>query len=328
MITPATLAVALLMAGVALPIASQHAPAATVVQPPAPQPTATAVSPPTFTDTKPRDYAGLHNVVAYHTGFFSGSVPEGDTGFDTLKALGIKTIITVDGAEPDLAAAKARGIRYIHLPIGYNGFDEQRKLELTRATRDAMKDGPVYIHCHHGKHRSAGAAAAIAASLGWITPDQGVARMKVSGTAPNYKGLYTCAAESSVLGTDVIDAVPTHFPEISRPAGLVKSMVEIDDAFEHLKLIEKAGWKSPADHPDLVPVSEAGRIADLYRLLETNDRVAAKPAEFLTLLKQAGAEAQAIEDLLAAPSRDTVKLADQLKLLGASCKDCHAKYRD
>jgi hypothetical protein len=295
-------------------------------QPPAaPAPTVAAPSP---ADAKPRDFLGLHNVVAYYANFLSGSVPEGDAGFDTLKGMGIKTIISVDGAEPDLAAAKARGIRYIHLPIGYNGFDEQRKLELTRATRDAMKDGPVYIHCHHGKHRSAGAAAAIAASLGWMTPEQGVARMKVSGTAPNYKGLYTCAAESPALDADVIDAVPASFPEISRPAGLVKSMVEIDEAFDHLKLIEKAGWKTPADHPDLVPVSEAGRIADLYRLLETNDRVAAKPADFLTMLKQAGAEAQAIEDLLAAPGRDAAKLADQFKLLGASCKDCHAKYRD
>jgi hypothetical protein len=95
--------------------------------------------------------------------------------------------------------AKARGIRYIHLPIGYNGFDEQRKLQLVRATRDAMVQGPVYIHCHHGKHRSAGAAATIAASLGWLSPAESVDRMHVSGTAANYTGLYACASSATIL---------------------------------------------------------------------------------------------------------------------------------
>lgn len=299
-------------------------------QPGQPEPTAVAppVAAPAVSDTAPRDYAGLHNVVAYYANFLSGGVPEGAAGFDTLKAMGVRTIISVDGAEPELAPARARGMRYIHLPIGYNGFDEKRRLELVRAARDAMKDGPVYIHCHHGKHRSAGAAAAIAASLGWITPAEGVERMKVSGTAPNYKGLYSCASESVTLDASIIDAVPADFPEVSRPAGLVKSMVEIDEAFEHLKLIEKSAWAAPADHPDLVPVSEAGRIADLYRLLESNDRVKDKPDDFRAMLAQARDHAQAIEDLLAAPTPDAAKLGVQFKLLSASCRDCHSKHRD
>src|SRR5262245_27751574 len=133
---------------------------------------------PSVTEDQPREYPGIHNAVAFHPGFVSGSAPDGDAGFDTLRAMGVKTIISVDGAQPEVAQAQARGIRYIHLPIGYNGFDEQRRLQLVRATRDAMKDGPVYIHCHHGKHRSAGAAATIAASLGWESPEQGVDRMK------------------------------------------------------------------------------------------------------------------------------------------------------
>ena len=98
-----------------------------------------------------------------------------------------------------LDKAKARGMRYIHLPIGYNGFDEARKLELVRATRDSMATGPVYLHCHHGKHRSAGAAGTVAVSLAWLTTDQAVERMKVSGTAPNYKGLYACTSHAVVL---------------------------------------------------------------------------------------------------------------------------------
>lgn len=283
---------------------------------------------PSPTDPEPRDYPGLHNAVAFHEGFVSGSVPEGDEGFDTLKAMGIKTIISVDGAEPDVERARARGMRYIHLPIGYNGFDEQRKLQLVRAARDAMKEGPVYIHCHHGKHRSAGAAATIAASLGWLSPEYGVSRMKVSGTAPNYRGLYTCASEARVLHAALIDSVPADFPSVWKPSGYVKGMIEIDEVFEHLKAIEKAGWTTPKNHPDLVPVAEAGRLADLYRVLAATDYVRAKPSGLADLMEESRARAQGLEDLLAEDQPDTAKLSAQFKLVAASCKDCHAKFRD
>jgi hypothetical protein len=283
---------------------------------------------PAMTDDVPRDYKGVHNVVAFYDGYWSGSVPEGDAGFDTLKSMGVKTIISVDGAEPDVDLAKARGIRYIHLPIGYNGFDEKRKLELVRATRDAMNDGPVYIHCHHGKHRSAGAAGAVAASLGWITPEKAVDRMKVSGTAPDYKGLYSCTANAAPLDSKTIDAVPADFPEVSHPASFVKSMVEIDEINDHLKAIEKAGWIAPTDHPDLVPVAEAGRLADLFRFVSQSEKALGHPADFAAALKLDGERLQALEEMLAAGEKDAKKLSDQYKLITTSCKDCHAKYRD
>lgn len=287
-----------------------------------------AITPPTLADPAPREYPGLHNVVAFHKGFYSGALPEGPEAFASLRAMGVKTIITVDGAEPDVAAAKAQGIRYIHLPIGYNGFDEARKLQLVRATRDALKDGDVYLHCHHGKHRSAGAAAAVAASLGWLTPDEGVARMKVSGTAPNYKGLYSCAANSNILASDIIDAVPARFPEVSKPESFVLAMVQIDEGTDHLKLIEKSGWLAPSDHPDLVPAAEAGRLADHLRDLITGKRTAREPQGFADSMRISHEQAQALEDTLAAPTLDAAKASSQFKLVVASCKDCHTRFRD
>lgn len=306
--------------GAAVPVGGVGAAAA--------RPVRTPLAMPAITETAPRDYPGLHNAVTYHEGFVSGSVPEGDAGFETLAAMGVKTIISVDGAEPEVDKAAARGMRYIHLPIGYNGFDEERKLQLVRATRDAMKDGPVYIHCHHGKHRSAGAAATVVASLGWQTPAAGVERMKVSGTAPNYKGLYACAQGATVLGAGVIDAVPAGFPAVSKPSGFVKGMVEIDEVFEHLKAVEKAGWTAPKDHPDLVPVAEAGRLADLYRVLTQTPYVGRRPADFIALMNESGTRAQRLEDLLAGGEKNASKLSAQFKLVAASCKDCHVKHRD
>jgi len=282
---------------------------------------------PTIDDGRPSDFPGLHNVVAYEKNFYSGSVPEGEEGFNTLAAMGITTIISVDGAAPDIEAARALGMRYIHLPIGYNGFDETRKLELTRATRDALEQGPVYIHCHHGKHRSAGAAGAVVVSLGWATPEEMIARMKVSGTSPSYKGLYACTANAQPIAMSEIDSIAADFPEVFMPVGMVKSMVEIDEINEHLKAIEKAQWKVPEDHPDLVPVAEAGRMADIFRVLGESDSARRKPAEFLEMLAEHAANAQQLEDLLL-EGADAATLSAQFALVQADCKACHVKYRD
>lgn len=312
--------------------ASPHASPNTSPDAPAPATHVTREAPsipmPTFDETTPQDLPGLHNAVAFHEGFVSGSVPEGEAGFDTLRAMGVRTIISVDGAEPEVALAEARGMRYIHLPIGYNGFDDERKLQLVRATRDALAEGPVYIHCHHGKHRSAGAAATVAASLGWTTPEAGVERMKVAGTAPNYKGLYACASDAEVISPAMIDDVPANFPSVWTPSSFVKAMVEIDEVFEHLKAIEKAGWKTPADHPDLVPAAEAGRLVDLHRVLIEGDYVGRKPAEFAALMLEGQNQSQAIEDLLVAGTATPEALSELMKALNASCKDCHVAFRD
>jgi len=313
---------------VPLALAAMAGAAASCNAPPKPEPAPFAAALPSPAEPTPCDYPGIHNAVAYHDGFLSGSVPEGDAGFDTLKAMGVRTIISVDGAEPEVAKAAARGMKYIHLPIGYNGFDEQRRLELSRATRDALRDGAVYIHCHHGKHRSAGAAAAVAASLGWSEPGKAVSRMRVSGTSPQYKGLYACAAGATVLAASAIDAAPAVYPSVSRPAGLRKAMVEMDHALEHLKLIENAGWSPPADHPDLVPAAEAGRLADLHRLMADGKHRGRRDNDFIKLMAEGHALAQTLEDMLAAGESDRAKLSRQFKFIAASCNECHAAYRD
>jgi protein tyrosine phosphatase (PTP) superfamily phosphohydrolase (DUF442 family) len=298
-----------------------------------------APPPPSMSDDAAKDLEGLHNVVAYHEGFWSGGVPEGKAGFEQLRSMGVKTIISVDGAVPDLELAKSMGMRYVHLPIGYDGFDDARKAELVRAVRDLPK--PIYLHCHHGKHRSAGAAAAVAVSLGWMTNEQAAARMKVSGTAAGYKGLWSCTAKAAPMAAAVIDAASASFPEVTRPESFVASMVAIDEAFDRLKLAEKAGWKAPADHPDLAPVADAGKLADLFRLIDEASlrkcspegadelkswmaRSATAAAQLEAALERAGKTAPEGPDAASQRAAATALMAG----LAADCKACHAKYRD
>ncbi len=276
----------------------------------------------------PVDLPGLENVVAYGEAYYSGGVPTGPDSFATLAAMGVRTVISVDGAPPDVAAAAAHGIRYIHLPIGYDGFDAARRLELARASADARAKGAVYVHCHHGKHRSAGAAGAAAVTLGWASPDDMLDRMRVSGTSPNYPGLFEVVRRSTPASRAELAAVDADFPSVSMPKGLVKSMVEVSHAWEHLLAIRKASWTVPATHPDLVPAAEAGRLADILRLLESDAAAQKHGVEFIRLLRANQREAQRLEDLLVALERDPAALTAQFDLVKTSCRACHARYRD
>jgi len=277
-------------------------------------------------DAKPVDYPGLHNVVAYADGLLSGSVPEGEAGFDTLAALGVRTIISVDGAQPELEPAKARGMRYVHLPIGYDGVPQERGLELARAVKELP--APIYVHCHHGKHRSAGAAGVIAVNLGLRTPEEAIERMRVSKTSPSYKGLYRCVELAQPVSERQLALASNAFPERWRTTGLVQGMVEIDHTFEHLKAVEKAGWKVPVDHPDLVPAAEAGRLADLLRDLANAPDAAARPAEFVERMRDEAQKASLLEAGLVAGNVPAVELTERFRALAEGCTSCHRAFRD
>ncbi len=271
--------------------------------------------------------SALHNLVPFGEGLISGAVPEGDAAFDELRGMGIRTIISVDGAEPDVARATARGMRYVHLPIGYDGMSDERALELARAARDLP--GPVYIHCHHGKHRSPAAAGVIAVSLGRLSRDEAHARLLQAGTAANYTGLYACVAGATPQSAEQLDAASDDFPQVSRPDGLVAAMLQIDEAFDRLKLIEKAGWTAPADHPDLVPAAEAGRLADAQRLSAADAASAAsRDSAYATHAAAGASAASALETALAARAIDRAAASGAMKRLAASCKDCHGAFRD
>mgnify|MGYP001184550635 CR=1 FL=1 len=272
--------------------------------------------------------AQVHHVAVLNAGpgLFSGPSPVEAHDFEELRKLGVKTIISVDGARPELELAKAEGMRYVHIPVGYHGVSRDQTLVIARAIKDLP--GPVYIHCHHGKHRGPTAAATAAIALGRINTDQALAFMQVAQTAPSYKGLWQCAQEMSPAALAEIEAAPADFPEVAPVGDMVTAMVEIDERAEHLKAVEKAGWTTPAEHPDLVPVSEAARLVDLYRALAELDATRTHHAELPAHFDKAAAEAKALETLLEGPAIDANKAADALKVVMQSCKDCHKAHRD
>src|SRR5947208_13492334 len=69
---------------------------------------------------RPMTAAGIANLFRLGDRVFSGAQPEGPEGFASLRRLGVTTILSVDGARPDVEAARRAGLRYVHLPIGYD----------------------------------------------------------------------------------------------------------------------------------------------------------------------------------------------------------------
>ncbi len=289
------------------------------------------------------DRPGLSNLVVFQAidhgehGLISGGAPSGALGMQTLAQLGIATIISVDGALPDVATAKKLGMRTVHVPIRYDGVTDEQRLTLVRAVRDLPK--PIYLHCHHGKHRSAAAAGVIAVSLGWMTRDEACERMKVSGTAAAYPGLWRCVRESAVMDAAALDRANVRFTEVSEPSTLVALMVELDEAIERLNLLERNEWRAPATHPDLAAAAECARLADLLdpvrRGVDLSTSHGLMAQEFAPLRNAATAMESAL--VAAEPQADTrghlatatkASLTRHFQAISAGCRDCHVKHRD
>ncbi|MGE0481401.1 MAG: hypothetical protein AB7Q17_13110 [Phycisphaerae bacterium] len=268
---------------------------------------------------------GLHNVIRVSDRLISGSLPENDRGFDELDSLGVKTIISVDGATPDVARAAARGMRYVHVPVGYHGLSVAQQRRIARAARDLP--GPIYLHCHHGKHRGPAAAASAAVLLGEMSPEAGDAFLKKAGTSSSYPGLFACVQSARALDAKELDATPPDFPAIAPRPAFVEAMSAAQDAFDHLVAIRDAQWRTPASHPDLVPTAEAARLESLLRGMLDDPAATGRPADFLPMLRASQQRAAELEVEIAAGAAADVLTAG-LARLGATCRDCHTIYRD
>lgn len=277
--------------------------------------------------SQPAQLPGLHNLFELKPGLLSGSGPQGEVGFATLQQLGVRTVLSVDGSRPDIEHATKAGLRYVHIPVGYDGIPLDKQAAIARAVRDLPH--PIYIHCHHGKHRGPAAAASAAVSLGRMTPEEGVAFLKRAGTADMYTGLYACVREGRRLDEASLSRAPADFPPVASVGSFIETMVRIDECFEHLQLIQKANWTVPADHPDLSPQSESRQLVAHFQRLEQDAQNRPNPERFREFLGTSIAESARLSSLVSHEGDlDRAACDQQVTAIQASCKGCHAAYRD
>ena len=274
---------------------------------------------------KKLDAPHLPNAYRIHDKVISGGQPDGEPAFKELADLGVKTIISVDGATPEVALAKKYGLRYVHLPHGYDGVPDGRAQELAKAVDELP--GPIYIHCHHGKHRSPAAAAVACVTAGLIDPANAEMVLQTAGTSPNYRGLYQSAREARPLTHQELSHVKSDFPETAAIAPLAEAMVTIEHKHDALKQMAAANWKAQPGHPDLTPAHEALLLREEFEELLRAPEVQAKPAAFLQSLNDSHSAALEFEEALNA-SAPPDRLAASFERITTNCTICHQQFRD
>lgn len=266
---------------------------------------------------------GLHHFKRWSPRLAQGAQPEGEEAFANLAALGFQVIVSVDGAPPDLELAGKHGLRYVHVPIGYDGIPDEAALRLVKVAEDA--GGPIYVHCHHGLHRGPAAASVARLALGEVDNERALEDLATSGCSPDYKGLYRDVgrfrrpAEALLAGLSFEE-----LPAVVRPVGEVAAMVAIDEHTSNLKQSRAAAWGVPPRSPDVSPAHEAGMLENLFRGMIADERKGQARADFLEELRKSAQAASDLEQAL----RQGGDAEAPWKRMQASCTACHEVYRN
>jgi protein tyrosine phosphatase (PTP) superfamily phosphohydrolase (DUF442 family) len=266
------------------------------------------------------DLDGIHNLMKVSERIYSGSEPHGEEGFASLAKLGVKTVVSVDGAKPNIEAARKHGIRYVHVPIGYDGVPEDAGQSLTRAVKEV--ESPIYVHCHHGKHRGPAAAAIACIASGDVANKDALGILERAGTSKDYKGLWR---DVEAFIPPPADTKLPELVEIAEVGSFAAAMSQVDRSFDNLKLCRDAKWGVPPEQPDLDSAQEALLLTE--GLHEAGRNLGdGYDEQFKTWLTQAETEATNLRTDL--QKHDANAANERLLLLEKSCKQCHKTYRD
>jgi protein tyrosine phosphatase (PTP) superfamily phosphohydrolase (DUF442 family) len=263
----------------------------------------------------------VKNCIQVTEGIYSGGVPEGVRAFEELQRLGIKTILSVDGMKPDVSTAKKFHLQYVHLPHGYDGISTERLHEIAKGLQDLPK--PIFIHCHHGKHRSPAATAAACVLLGWITSANATEVLKVAGTNPNYRGLFTTVVNAKPLSRAELSRIAPRFEEVAALPPLVETMVAMDEILEKLDRQAVNASNDPREYSDMA--DQVLLLTDHYTELHRTSKEAALPASYLEFLKIGELICTDLEFSLRSRASSVKPLVERLK---SNCIDCHRQFRD
>jgi protein tyrosine phosphatase (PTP) superfamily phosphohydrolase (DUF442 family) len=272
----------------------------------------------------------LANVIVVHPTVMSGAAPNGDAAFAELSGLGVKTIVSVDGARPDVALAKRYGMRYVHLPHGYDGISMSRARELSKGI--ATFDKPIYIHCHHGMHRSPAATVVACVGVGILARSQALDVLQLAGTDSAYRGLYRAAESAERMDSDNLRMLEVEFQECAELPPLAEAMVALDATFARLERIHEMGWQTPANNPDIDPAHQALLLREHYKELLRSEILADQLPAFHQMLESGEEGARelvtALEKHRSQPVSSAVALDACWKDVVQNCRDCHQQFRD
>ncbi len=136
---------------------------------------------------------GVRNVYRLSPRIITGGQPDTEAGFVELQKLGVKTIVSVTDAEPDEEAAGRHGMKYVHVPMNYEGVSPGQREKILSAAAEAS--GPVYIHCDSGRNRAATAAAICLIGIEGKSSEDAIRWMKMRGVDEDKNKLYEAVGD-------------------------------------------------------------------------------------------------------------------------------------
>ena len=274
------------------------------------------------TDQIPRS---LQNVYRLGQTLYSGSSPRDEAAFSTLSRLGIKTIISVEGAEPDIDTARAHGMRYVHLPIVYAGLTHERLVELVRAANEYPT--PIYIYCDRGVDRAPIAAAALWMCLNrQATKEQAIAvAHKISGDANPHPRLLGSLLDATRPTEEEWKASNSALPEVSQLPPFTRSMASIGRMWDRVAIPVKDRHSTTIS----LQLDTAYDIAEQFRESAAMPGV---PDELRPGLQAIVGDAEKLAEIIKSELRDpTAQVTGRqqaVDTINNRCHECHTKFRD
>lgn len=262
---------------------------------------------------------GIENLVRATDRIYSGSEPDGEAGFASLAALGVKTIVSTDSRTPNIELATKYGMKYYHVPIDYNAVPDSAAAAAVRIERET--EGPIYFHCHHGYHRGpALAAAAVQAETNCGT-DALHHYLDVAGTGTVYEGLWRDALSFDI---PALERKRTKLVERAKVDDIHSGMAKIDRIWDRLMDARADGWATSEREDGVHPVYESKLLEQSFRELQrTKD--AQKEPEMREWLKEAEVIAATLHTQL--KGGDLAGAESSFRLAKDSCQKCHDVYR-
>ena len=267
----------------------------------------------------------LKNVVTLREGvILNGSAPRTPADFAALKAHGVRTIVAVDGAAPQVQLARQHGMRYVHLPISYDTVPLDRQRSFARIVHNLPK--PVYFHCLHGQHRSPAAAAATMVRLGYWEPDKAIALLNKVGTSKHYDGLFEAVRTASPFDAAELQ-VTEEWRAVAETSDLIRQMLRLDETMARLEILADNEWRTPAEHPDL---NLEHLLNQMERQVRAVPRMFPPPAHDPPLPRCSEVEpASTCLDGVSLMRIDDINVRQQgWQVLQRGCRECHARKRD
>ncbi|MDA1194687.1 MAG: hypothetical protein O2894_05840 [Planctomycetota bacterium] len=284
----------------------------------------------TATIDTPRAYeGGLSNVIRLSPQVLSGSEPLEESAFKRLAALGVKTILCVDGKAPDVATAQRHGLRYVHVPIQYSGMEPGELARIAKTFRELP--GPFYVHCFHGKHRGPAAAAVGRLVLDGASREQVLGEMVACGTSGTYEGLYRVIASGDMPSAQLTASLAWPFEASHAFRGVRGGMVVMTRPYDNLELMQAGGFVVDPEHPDVDPVNEAAAVVQHVRRMAALPEVTGKPADYRAWMQAMVEAADSFHAALAAGDPSEAGRAEtsrRFDVLAQTCADCHKPYRN